>query len=56
MTPQLSKHAEVKTHIQIRVTAEQKRVMIEAAKNSGQNLSNWLRGLAMKEARRLGVK
>jgi uncharacterized protein (DUF1778 family) len=42
--------------VQIRVTQEQKRVMLEAATVTGQDLSNWVRGLALKEARRLGVK
>ena len=43
-------------HIQIRVSEKQKQAMVEAAAATGQDLSNWLRGLALKEVRRLGVK
>jgi uncharacterized protein (DUF1778 family) len=42
--------------VQIRVSEEQKKVMAEAAAKAGLELSGWLRALALKEARRLGVK
>jgi hypothetical protein len=42
--------------IQIRVNEEQKRILSEAATRAGLDVSGWLRALALKEARRLGVK
>jgi uncharacterized protein (DUF1778 family) len=42
--------------VQIRVTAEQKLILAEAAAKAGLEVSSWLRALALSEARRLGVK
>jgi uncharacterized protein (DUF1778 family) len=42
--------------VQIRMTAEQKRIIEEAAGRTGLKPSTWLRALALREARRLGVK
>jgi hypothetical protein len=42
--------------IQIRVDEEQKRTIGAAAAKAGLELSSWLRALALKEARRLGIK
>ena len=42
--------------IQIRVSEEQKRILTEAAKKAGLEMSSWLRALALREARRLGVR
>ena len=42
--------------IQIRVNEEQKKTLAQAAAKAGLELSSWLRALALKEARRLGVK
>jgi uncharacterized protein (DUF1778 family) len=42
--------------IQIRVNEEQKRILAEAAAKAGLEVSNWLRALALNEARRLGIK
>ena len=36
--------------VQIRVTAEQKRIMTEAADTAGLDLSSWLRQLGLKAA------
>ncbi len=44
------------TAIQVRVTEEEKRLLTEAAQKAGSGLSAWLRAVALKEARRLGVK
>jgi len=41
--------------IVIRVTADQKRRLEQAAGTAGLELSSWMRSLALKEARRLGV-
>ena len=43
-------------YIQIRVTDEQRRTLIEAATDAGLELSSWIRSVALKEARRVGVK
>ena len=42
--------------IQIRIEENQKEILLAAARLVGQDLSNWLRGLALREARALGVE
>lgn len=42
--------------IQVRVSPADKRILAAAAAKAGLGLSAWLRALALKEARRLGVK
>ena len=42
--------------IQVRVSPAEKQVLVEAASKAGLGLSAWLRALALREARRLGVK
>ena len=57
MAMRVKKEAERKTvAIQVRVTAEQKRILVEAADLAGLELSTWIRTVMLKEARRLGVK
>ena len=42
--------------IQVRVTKEQKETFEDAAAKCGQDVSNWVRGIALEKARELGVK
>jgi hypothetical protein len=42
--------------IRIRVNQEQKSILVAGAARAGLGLSAWMRTLALKEARRLGVK
>jgi uncharacterized protein (DUF1778 family) len=42
--------------VQMRVSPDEKQVLMKAAAKAGIGLSTWLRALALKEARRLGVK
>ena len=39
--------------IRIRVTADQKRILTEAAKKAGLDLSPWLRSIAVQQAERV---
>ena len=39
--------------IRIRVTADQKRILTEAAKKAGPDLSPWLRSIAVQQAERV---
>lgn len=41
--------------LHIRVTAAQKALLTAAAQAEGHDVSTWLRGLGLREARRLGV-
>lgn len=40
--------------IKVMVTSEQKRVFTEAAERAGLDLSNWLRSIALREAKGSG--
>ena len=42
--------------LHIRVTAAQKALLTAAAQAEGHDVSTWLRGLGLREARRLGVE
>jgi uncharacterized protein (DUF1778 family) len=42
--------------VQVRVSPAEKQVLVKAAAQAGLGLSAWIRALALKEARRLGVK
>jgi uncharacterized protein (DUF1778 family) len=48
--PQERRHSQ---QFNLRVTPEQDELIREAAEFSGQSVSDWLRGLALREARRL---
>ena len=56
MAKQMTEARRRGTAIEVRVTDEEKRVLLEASQKSGAGLSSWLRTLALKQARRLGVK
>ncbi len=42
--------------IRVRVSAEQKRVLTNAAGKAGLDVSSWLRALGIEKAREMGVK
>ena len=56
MTMAGKKVASKREVIQIRIDKEQREILLAAARLVGQDLSNWLRGLALREARALGVE
>ena len=51
----VGKRVKKEASIRIRITPEQKRLLEKAARAAGQDLSNWLRGLALREVRELGL-
>lgn len=42
--------------LRVRVTEDQRRILIEAAQKAGLDVSSWLRAVAIERARELGVE
>jgi uncharacterized protein (DUF1778 family) len=42
--------------LRVRVTADQRRILITAAQKAGLDVSSWLRAVAIERARELGVE
>jgi len=55
MAHRKSKNQRKEDVIRLRVTVEQKRLMVEAAQQAGLEVSSWLRALGVRAAKKGGV-